>query len=417
MTAPTFLFVTCQVGAEATLKKEIDRLWPEFRPAYARPGFLTFKLPEDFQCDADFELGSLFARTYGLSLGKATGQDAGAMAKEVWQLAGDLPIKRLHVWQRDLVEPSNRRFSPGPTELSELVTETIRRARPAGAKSDETKPAETVSAETTSDETTSAETVSDETVSDETASIETASVETEVAQRGQHVLDVVIVEPGEWWVGHHRAGSLESRWPGGIRPIEMPEDAVSRAYLKMSEALWWSRFPIQKGTPCAELGCSPGGSSQALLDAGAIVMGIDPAEVDPLLLEHPNFTYVRKRGKEVRRREFASSKFLIADMNVVPGYTLDAVEGIVTHKSVNLQGLLLTLKLTDWKLAEQLPELVDRVRSWGFREVRVRQLCYNRQEVCLAALKHRSLRRLLSRGSKRRRPQADVPVVSDAEDK
>ncbi len=371
MTAPTFLFATCQVGAEATLKTEIRRLWPEFRAAYGRPGFLTFKLPEGSENEADFELGSLFARSHGICLGKTSGQDAEAMAQEVWRLAGDLPVQRLHAWQRDLVAPGNRRFHPGPTELSLLVSKTIWQARPAKTESAsrEESPGDEHSA------TTGA-----------------------VAQRGQHVLDVVMVEPGEWWVGHHRASSLESRWPGGVRPLELPEHAVSRAYLKMNEALWWSRFPIQPGTACAELGCSPGGSSQALLDCGATVMGIDPAEVDPLLLEHPNFTFVRKRGKEVRRREFASCKFLIADMNVTPGYTLDAVEGIVTHASVNLQGLLLTLKLTDWRMAEQLPACAERVRSWGFREVRVRQLCHNRQEVCLAALKHRSLRRLLSRG-------------------
>jgi 23S rRNA (cytidine2498-2'-O)-methyltransferase len=48
--------------------------------------------------------------------------------------------------------------------------------------------------------------------------------------------------------------------------------------------------------------------------------------------------------------------------------------------------LLLTLKLTKWSLAEQLPEWILRVRSWGYNIVRPRQLVHNRQEVCIAAL-------------------------------
>ena len=41
-----FLFVACQAGAEAALKGEMARLWPTFRLAFSRPGFVTFKLPD-----------------------------------------------------------------------------------------------------------------------------------------------------------------------------------------------------------------------------------------------------------------------------------------------------------------------------------------------------------------------------------
>ena len=74
-------------------------------------------------------------------------------------------------------------------------------------------------------------------------------------------------------------------------------------------------------------------------------------------------------------------------MNVAPNYTLDVVEGIVTHPEVRIRGLLLTLKLIEWDLAEQVPEYLDRVRSWGYQLVRARQLQHNRQEVCIAALR------------------------------
>jgi hypothetical protein len=56
--------------------------------------------------------------------------------------------------------------------------------------------------------------------------------------------------------------------------------------------------------------------------------------------------------------------------------------------------LVLTFKFADWGRAEKLPELVSRVRGWGYRDVRTRQLVTGGQEVCLVALRRKALRRL-----------------------
>ena len=86
------------------------------------------------------------------------------------------------------------------------------------------------------------------------------------------------------------------------------------------------------GDECVEIGCAPGGASQALLDRGLFVTGIDPADVDPSLLEHPRFRHLKKRGKEVRRKEFVGVRWLVADMNIAPEDTLSEVEAIVTAR-------------------------------------------------------------------------------------
>jgi len=122
------------------------------------------------------------------------------------------------------------------------------------------------------------------------------------------------------------------------------------------------------------------------LDRRLRVTGIDPAEMHADVLAHPEFTHLRRRVKEVRRREFRKIRWLTADMNVAPSYTLDAVGRIVTHREISIRGLLLTLKLPEWKLAEQVPEFLERVRGWGYNVVRARQLVHNRQELCVAAL-------------------------------
>jgi 23S rRNA (cytidine2498-2'-O)-methyltransferase len=308
----------------------------------------------------------------------------------VVQLIGDQQFDRLHVWQRDLHEPGFRGYEPGPTPIAADVEAAIRRVLPmftqqeSGVRSQESVIAETDVALT--DDSSQASGCGLATrrappLRQSASCIEPANA----AKSGELILDCVIVEPHEWWIGCHRAASIPSRWPGGMLPLELPENAVSRAYLKMEEALAWSRLPLRPGELWAEIGSAPGGASQALLNHGLKVIGIDPANMDPVVLANPNFTHWKKRGADVRRREFRGVKVLTADINVAPNYTLDTVEHIVTHPEVNIRGLLLTLKLLEWKLAEQLPEYLDRIRGWGFTHVKARQLHHNRQEVCVSA--------------------------------
>jgi len=348
---PQFLYVTCQVGAEPALKRDLARRWPAFRLAYSRPGFLTLKLPAQHGLSPDFDLESVFARAYGFSLGKVSGQDADALAAGAWGLWDQRPVQRVHVWERDIAPPGIRDFEPAITQSATDSAEAMRRhcPRPERLRAN-------------------------------------AFDLRRAAKPGDLVLDCVIVRRDEWWVGFHQARSVPSRWPGGLMPLELPPDAVSRAYLKMEEALRWSQLPIPAGARCAEIGSAPGGASQALLARGFSVVGIDPAQMDPRVLQHPRFTHVRRRAVQVRRREFRKVRWLTADMNVAPEYTLDAVEAIVSHPEVNIRGMLLTLKLFEWQLADRIAEYVERVRGWGYNEVRARQLQHNRQEVCLAAL-------------------------------
>jgi len=356
--AGAFLLTTCQVGAERSLKAELATRWPAFRFAYSRPGFLTYKLPTEPALAEDFDLRSVFARAACFSSGKALGEDPAQLAAEVWRLAGGRAFDRLHVWPRDAGLPGQRGYEPGIDDASRVARAAIL----AAANGQPGLPAD-------------------------------FSQRVAEGRPGDLVLDVVLVEPGEWWVGWHRIRSVASRWPGGMYDRPLPEGAISRAYLKLQEGLAWSRLPVRPGEQWVELGCSPGGASLALVERGAKVLGIDPAEVDARVADHPNFTHLRKRAADVRRREFRDVRWLAADMNVAPQYTLDAVEAIVTHRQVNVLGLLLTLKLLDWDLAAEVDAWLARVRSWGYADVRARQLQHNRQEICIAALRARSLRR------------------------
>ncbi len=348
---PEFIFVTCHAGAEAALKAEIARNWPAFRFSFSRPGFVTFKLPSDQDFTADFDLRSTFAQAYGFSLGRASEDTLQSRAEKVWRLAGDRPAGTLHVWQRDLFSSREDSSDPQISPAAVEARQAILNAAPNGTRI----------------------------IAPESDGV--------CATHGDYVIDCVLVEEGDWWVGYHRAQAICSRYPGGLLPILPPAAPVSRAWYKIEEALAWSRLPVPPAARFADLGCAPGGTSQALLQRGHFVLGIDPAQVSPVVLENPNFRHIRRRTTQVRRREFRKIRWLTADMNVAPQYTLEAVESIVTHPEIRIRGMLLTLKLLEWNLAEQIPEYVRRVRRWGFNHVWTRQLGHHRQEFCLAALK------------------------------
>ncbi|MBS0210469.1 MAG: hypothetical protein JSS27_16115 [Planctomycetes bacterium] len=346
MPEPTFLFITCQVGAEATVKQELARRWPEFRFAYSRPGFLTFKLPAGHGLADDFDLDSVFARAYGFSLGRVSDADEAARIAAVWRLAGDAAYGALHVWPRDQYAVGDHDFEPGLTEDSRAAEAALR-----AAASQPLPPA------------------------------------VWPTPSSQRVLDVILVDRHEAFVGYHVTRSGTSRWPGGLGDLKLPADAVSRAWLKMEEGLRWSQLPVRAGDVVAELGCSPGGACQALLARGLQVIGVDPAKPHERVLNDKHFTHWQMRGADVRKRDFAGVRWLTADMNVTPQVTLDTVESIVTYQNVNIRGLLLTLKLAQWEMAADLPAQLERIRRWGFTEVRARQLQHNRHEVCVAALR------------------------------
>ena len=349
----------CQAGAEASLKSEVQCGWPDFRPAFSRPGFVTFKLPVDVVKLPDYDLRSTFARCWGFSLGMAA-DNIDELTSLLVPLVTDANLHHVHLWNRKNSTPRYDTTPAGEVTIVDDAAKTILAARP------------------------------DLQVN-------------YVAPPTQPVVDAIFVDPGRWWIGMHRAASVVARWPGGFYPNNLPLHAVSRAYLKTAEALSWSRLPFRRGELCAELGSAPGGSSQYLLEQGLRVIGVDPAEMDEAVLNHGQFRHVRRRARQVRRRDFDGVKWLLADSNITPHATLDMVENIVSHKRANLHGLLLTLKIPHWDLAEELNDYRVRVSSWGFEHVKTRQLSCGGQEICLVALRRRAMMRKPRTNQRRKR--------------
>lgn len=350
-----FIFVVCQVGAEKALKDEIPREHPDLRFAFSRPGFVTFKQTKTYEAVfPDFKLHSVFARAYGLSLGK-TSPSKTIELQSLIQKAVEAGTKlRLHVWDRDRYIPGDE--PQGYTNEAEIkqFSESIRKLEPDFFYDDP------------------------------------------VAQPGDPVLDFILLDKDEWWVGCHRHSPSHSPYPGGKPNLPMPEGAPSRAYLKMEEGLLWSGAPVNTGDVAVEIGSAPGGAVLALLERGLFVVGIDPAEMDATISQRfpDRFMHIRRGVNSVYREELPPSvQWLALDMNVPPHISIPIVERLVSQLQDSLLGVLLTVKMNEWKLAQNIPRILKQVKAMGMVYIRATQLSKNRQEIFIYGLTKHGLNR------------------------
>jgi hypothetical protein len=115
---------------------------------------------------------------------------------------------------------------------------------------------------------------------------------------------------------------------------------------------------------------------------GALLAGDLQATYDHLRQCVPSSYQADLRGFE----------WVVADMNIDPTSTLEAIGRVVTAPGSRAAGIIATLKIPDWSRAASLDAWLGQFRCWGFTP-RARQLSTGGREVCVVALRtggHRS---------------------------
>ena len=345
--ASSFLLVGCQGGAEQALERRQQQCFPELRKATWRRGLVSFRLPAGASSTADQQAAIwqqaavpplltdrlVFARASIRTLGQVTGDDDQQRVEATRALTGQAAFAAVHVWKRDLrlaleVEPIHTALTKAyglPAIPHSLTT-------------------------------------------------------------GNLVLDCVIDTADRWWIGWHQIRTQVDGWPGGRYPGSLPTDAVSRAWLKLDEAI--SRFGLSlgPGERACELGAAPGGAAQRLLSADLDVIGVDPASIDPRVTDHPRFTHWKKRARDVRVKDLRSCDWLVTDMNIDPTSTMAALERVLKTSGRRPRGVIATLKLPVWSRADDIDSWLSRFASWGYQP-RVQQLSTGGREICLVAVR------------------------------
>jgi 23S rRNA (cytidine2498-2'-O)-methyltransferase len=349
----SFLFTLCQVGAETALKEEVVRESSDFHLAYSQPGFLTFKTVKQ-DLSPEIQIQWVFVRAYGLSIGRVAkasfDQNILTVAQKARMQFGLKKI-RLHVFEKE-------RYAFGERPKHFMEGEWAKKIK---------------------------------------AQIMDPSLffENERSENGDFVLDVIQIKEDQTWLGYHVHSPFHSPDPGGLTPLACPREAPSRAYLKLEETLIWSGLPLKAGDCAVELGSAPGGSCYSLLQRGLQVVGIDPAEMDPLFKLKSKFRHIQKTSASVLREELPPQvDWLVLDMNVMPQVSLFEVDRLGTRMMDSLLGMILTLKLNQWKMARELPSLIAHVKAIGLQNVKMAQLSTHGQEVVLVGLTQKGKRRL-----------------------
>jgi 23S rRNA (cytidine2498-2'-O)-methyltransferase len=156
----------------------------------------------------------------------------------------------------------------------------------------------------------------------------------------------------------------------------------------------WAGNPFRQGDTAVEIGSAPGGASFALLEQGLNVVGIDPGEMAQVVFNHPKFKHFKKPVAMIPREELPESiEWILLDMNVEPRISLFAVDRLVTRTQSTLLGVFLTVKLNKWKIASEIPSMLEHVRAMGFVRVKAAQLSHHKQEIAIFGLTRLGVRR------------------------
>jgi 23S rRNA (cytidine2498-2'-O)-methyltransferase len=211
------------------------------------------------------------------------------------------------------------------------------------------------------------------------------------AHDGDLVADVIVAHDEPAWLGLHRQDASHLPHPGGAIAVDVPADAPSRAFAKIEEAIAWCALPVAAGHVALEIGAAPGGAVMALAQRGVSVIAVDTGELAPHVRALPGVTHMPIKVGALRWEDLPPRiDWLLVDVNLAPQVALHEIARLMPRLSPTLRGAVITLKLNDWAFVSELGTLADRIRAFGFSDVRMRHLPSNRKEICCVALSVRS---------------------------
>lgn len=212
---------------------------------------------------------------------------------------------------------------------------------------------------------------------------------TENIREPQEILSLVAVGDTVY-LGLSPAETNLSSWPGGMRRFAKRPEQISRAELKLQEAMEVFDFSLPTSGLALDLGAAPGGWTRLLLEAGLRVWAIDPAQLDPRLAQHGHqLTHYLGMAERYLEEALADRSRQRAFAVIASDLRMDAVLAarLVADYAPLLSpnGLALTTlklphesaKIKPARLAEQALAILH--EAYGV--VRARQLFHNRQEI------------------------------------
>ncbi len=201
------------------------------------------------------------------------------------------------------------------------------------------------------------------------------------AEAGAWLPQVCLIGPGVGVVGRVRARDALSLSAGGRARMRRSGGAPSRAAMKLDEALDWYGVTPGRGDLCVDLGSAPGGWTKRLHELGARVWSIDPANLAPEVVKLPRVKHFKQSAFDFEPED--SADFLFCDMAWRP-LEVAQLLGKWARRGYAAQ-LVANIKLP---MTDKLPVLLrvkQTLADAGWRQLKVRQLYHDRDEVTVTA--------------------------------
>lgn len=201
---------------------------------------------------------------------------------------------------------------------------------------------------------------------------------------GEKVTLIMMVGADEYWVGEYILSRRHFGTPGEVSSI-LKKEVPSRAYYKMAEAIESFDIMIENDDVVLELGSAPGGASLFLLDQGAKVIGVDPAEMDKEILKNKNFKHYRAPFETIREENLHDKiDWLVSDINLPPTVVMKEIERFLGF--MKPKGLVITLKINQERYMRMIPHFHRTMTDFGYKHVELKYFPSHRQEIALIAL-------------------------------
>lgn len=190
-------------------------------------------------------------------------------------------------------------------------------------------------------------------------------------------------------IGFSRISDNVSRHADEYRRRGAQAPDISRAEHKLHEALEVFDITVFPGMRALDLGAAPGGWTKALVDAGATVTAVDPANLSPLLAAHPRVTHLRCRIEEL---SFAPGSFdlIVNDMVLEPEESAALMCAVAECLAPDAPAVI-TLKLPVMRPKKYISQATA-VLEHAYDVIAVRHLFHNRQEVTVYLVRRETLR-------------------------
>jgi 23S rRNA (cytidine2498-2'-O)-methyltransferase len=202
-----------------------------------------------------------------------------------------------------------------------------------------------------------------------------------VRQQGGVLGQICLCSPELLVVGWVAAREALSLAPGGRRRMRTGPQDVSRAAAKLEEALDSFGLEPGKGETCVDLGAAPGGWTARLLERGARVIAVDPANMAPELRQHPKLTHVHRSAFAYAPDEPAD--WLFCDMAWRP---LEVAALLAKWgRQMWADFLVANIKLPMRDKNGVLRRVRQALAEGGWKGLTLRQLYHDRDEVTVTA--------------------------------